>query len=199
MSFGFEAEDDTIEAALRNAEDKNVLLIAAASNAGRDMVHACSWPAASRDNVMCIYATEGKGLPYSENPMWRKDTHNFATLGVMVPVFSPPATDVTWPTHRTGTSIAAPAAAGVAACVLSFVWRMEAIYIAAAQAENLEADARFQLAKRKLLKASGMSQVFKQMADMNDSTGYHFVHPWKLFNGKTTPTTLIENIVNCLS
>lgn len=200
MSFGFEAEDHTIEAALKNADNKNVLLLAAASNVSRDMVHASSWPAATRDNVMCIYATDGKGQPYAENPRWRKEIYHFATLGVMVPGFSPPAADGrSRVTHRSGTSIATPAAAGVAACILNFVWRMEAIYIASAESEKSNASERFQLASRRLLKASGMNKVFKEMTDADDTTGFHFVHPWKLFDGKTTPATLIENIVNCLT
>jgi subtilisin family serine protease len=120
MSFGFEEQDDTIEAALVNAERKDVLLIAAASGVGRDMVNALSWPAARQDNVMCIYATDGEGNPYPENPRWRKDNYHFATIWVMVPGWSPPAADgIFHKTHRSGTSIATPVAAGIAACVLN--------------------------------------------------------------------------------
>lgn len=200
MSFGFEARDAVIDAALKKAEDNDVLLIAAASNVGRDMVDAPSWPAATRDNVMCIYAAEGRGVPYPDNPRWRRDTHRFATLGVMVPVWSTSGDSaVSCITHRSGTSIATPAAAGVAACVLSFVWRSEAIYLSNMKTKNRRANERFQYAKKRLVKASGMSEIFKRMADEDDNADYHFVHPWKMFDQSTSTTTLIENIVNYLA
>jgi hypothetical protein len=200
MSFGFEGEDEVIEAALKKADQNDVLLLAAASNVGRDMVGAHSWPAATRDNVMCIYATEGKGLPYTENPTWCKDSHRLATLGVMVPVWSPPGDDATPRiTHRSGTSIATPVAAGVAACILNFVWRSKDIYLSTTASNDENASERFRQAKKRLQKARGMGEIFfKQMTDRDNKTEYHFVHPWKLFDRETTATTLIENIVNCL-
>lgn len=160
---------------------------------------ARSWPAATRDNVMCIYATEGRGTPYTENPTWCKDTHRLATLGVMVPVWSPPSGGAAPRiTHRSGTSIATPVAAGIAACVLSFVWRSQAIYLSNTTSEDARTSERFQRAMKELQKARGMGEIFKRMTDGNNSTEYHFVHPWKLFDRQTTTTTLIENIVNCL-
>ena len=199
MSFGFEAEDANIEASLKNAEKNDVLLIAAASNVGGDHVDAFCWPAATRDNVMCMYATDGKGQPYAENPRWCKEKYRFATLGVMVPGYARPDDHgISHEVHRSGTSISTPAAAGVAACVLSFVWQMEAIYIETARSETKGASERFQLAKGRLFRASGMNKVFEKMTDADGNNGFHFVHPWRLFDGNTTSTTLIENIVNCL-
>lgn len=201
MSFGYETQDDAIEDALARAEGKGVLLIAAASNVGGDTVDARSWPAAKRDNVMCIYATEGRGRPYDDNPKWAKDARRLATLGVMVPVWDlMSSSDSITPrvAHRSGTSIASPVAAGVAACVLSFVWRTEGLYLSNCEGDPAIASARLSAAKKQLLRARGMSEIFWRMTDQNTMEHYHFVHPWKLFHKDTTPTTLLENIVKWL-
>lgn len=117
----------------------------------------------------------------------------------MVPVWSPPGDHVAARiTHTSGTSVATPAAAGVAACILNFVWRSEATYLSNAGKEDSRALERFQRAKKELLRARGMSEVFKRMTDGNSNADYHFVYPWKLFDGQTTASTLIENIVNWL-
>lgn len=201
MSFGYETQDDAIEAAMARAEGKGVLLIAAASNVGGDTVDARSWPAARRDNVMCIYATEGKGHPYDDNPKWATDAHRLAILGVMVPVWDVMSSNdsiTNRVTHRSGTSIASPIAAGVAACVLSFVWRTEGLYLSSREGDTATASARLAAAKTRLLRASGMSEIFWRMTRQDTTDHYHFVHPWKLFHQGTNATTLINNIVRWL-
>lgn len=63
MSFGFESQDAVIDAALRKAEDHDVLLLAAASNVGRDMVGARSWPAATMTMLCASTRQRVKDFP----------------------------------------------------------------------------------------------------------------------------------------
>ncbi|KAG5801155.1 hypothetical protein H9Q74_014295 [Fusarium xylarioides] len=83
ISFGYEDHDDLIEDALDHAISKGKLIIAAASNNGG--LKGRSRPA-SREGVICIHATDGKGNKgkMSPSPLDRSD--NFATLGVAVPL-----------------------------------------------------------------------------------------------------------------
>ena len=58
MSFGFQEKVDGIKSAISYAYDKNVIMLAAASNDGGNS--GIAWPARLHE-VICVNATDGKG------------------------------------------------------------------------------------------------------------------------------------------
>jgi len=159
MSFGFEDENDLIDGALDNAIDAGKLIFAAASNNGG--VSGRSRPA-RHEAVICVHASDGKGNKGGMNPTPVPNRDNFATLGVAVP--SKWKGKEVW---KTGTSFAAPIAAGFAADVLEF---------ANYRCSNLK------LRKQKILRQKrGMQAIFRKMAEKRD--GYDFIHPARLWKG----------------
>lgn len=157
MSFGFEEENDPIDTAVDNAMDAGKLLFAAASNNGG--ISGRARPA-RHDGVICIHASDGMGNKGSMNPTQVANRDNFATLGVAVPSRWK-GKDV-W---KTGTSFAAPIAAGLAADVLEFANR---------RCVNLKPR------KQRLLhQHRGMQAILRKMAETRD--GYDFIHPVRLW------------------
>ena len=157
MSFGFEDEDDLIDAAVDNAMDAGKLIFAAASNNGG--ISGRARPA-RHEGVICVHASDGKGNKGGMNPSPLINRDNFATLGVAVP--SKWKGKEVW---KTGTSFAAPIAAGLAADILEF---------ANHRCVNLKPR------KRRLLhQKRGMQAIFRRMAEKRD--GYDFVHPARLW------------------
>jgi subtilisin family serine protease len=184
MSFGYEDEIDSIHEALKYAEDNNVLLLAAASNVGCNTARARRWPG-KRDNVLSICATEGNGYPYKNNPPYKRKANNFATLGVMVPTWSSPE-------YMTGTSIATPIAAAIAASIIELVRNTERDYLAQFPGH----EKRIKAAKDAMSKASGMGKVFEHMAQ--EKGDYDYIHPTNLLTQFMTPVKLLEAIFDKL-
>jgi hypothetical protein len=99
-------------------------LFAAASNDGANLRRA--FPA-TEAKVFCIHSTDGHGNPSGFNPTASSDDANFSLLGEHV--------ESCWPAGvnghegqvriRSGTSVATPIAAGLAASVLSFVQQLD--------------------------------------------------------------------------
>lgn len=116
LSLGFQERVGPIEDAIRKAQDSKVLVFAAAGNFGGNS--GCSWPARHND-VIAIYATDGKGNPYEGNPTAKPDKRDpgFATLGVGVSA-QVPTGDFEL---RSGTSIATPVAVGIASHLIHFM------------------------------------------------------------------------------
>lgn len=198
MSFGYEAEVEVIEKALKIADDNNVLLIAAASNVGGNTALAQRWPG-TRDNVMSVYAAEGKGLQYADNPPPRPNAYNFSTLGVMVPVWSVPDESGDSPgIYCTGTSYATPIAAAIAASVLEFIRRTESDYInqfPEYRRERLQT--RVNIAKHTVSRASGMSKVFKLMVEKKGD--YDYVQPANLLTTEfVSPVSVLGRFLEAL-
>lgn len=157
MSFGFEDENDLIDAAVDNAIDAGKLIIAAASNNGGLSGRARP---ARYEGVICIHATDGKGNKGGMNPSPVANRDNFATLGVAVP--SRWRGNDVW---KSGTSFAVPIAVGFAADILEF---------AKYRCPNLKSR------KLKILhRKRGMQAVFRKMAEERD--GYDFIHPVRLW------------------
>lgn len=156
MSFGFEDENDDIDASLDEALDAGKLVIAAASNNGGLSGRARP---ARHTGVICMHATDGKGNKGGMNPSPLPNHDNFATLGVAVPS--------KWNgenVFKSGTSFAAPIAAGFAAAVLE---------LAKYRCTSLKPRKLKQLHKKQ-----GMAAVLKKMAEERD--GYDFIHPDRL-------------------
>lgn len=133
------------------------IVFAAAANWGGNAERA--YPA-RRDGVICVHATDGKGNPGRFNPDAVQDGDNFATLGVSV--HSRWAGNDVW---KSGTSFAAPIAAGIAANILEF---------ASHHLHDLSDDDR-----RWLYSSRGMRAVFRRMASRRGD--YDYVRPWKLW------------------
>jgi hypothetical protein len=125
MSFGHESAIEVIDEALEFAERHNLLLLAASSNVGGNTGRARRWPG-SRHNVISMCATDGNGAECERNPPPRDNTSNFATFGVTAPVWWSVDShdfDVEMCIYRTGTSVATPIAAAIAALIIESVWR----------------------------------------------------------------------------
>lgn len=163
MSFGFTTRDipdyNLVEDALEDANSKNVLLFAAASNSGANQKR--TFPA-RHDYVICVHSTAADGVPSRFNPP-RGYSNNFATIGEAV--------ESSWPTHlcdkelnetciawKSGTSFATPIAVGIATFLLQYA------------KENLDART-IEL----LRKPQGMRALFKEIACEKD--GYDYVAP----------------------
>lgn len=219
MSFGYEAEVPIIEQELKEADRAGILLFAAASNVGGNTMFARRWPA-KRTNVMCMYACEGEGNWYDKNPTADPHEHNFAALGVSVPLHTIPDASGNSPEiYRSGTSISTPVAAAIAASVLETIQRMQGEYVeyklgpfdkridAQACASNPKMAAqvqrkrqmivdkvnkRYNTAIEKLKTARGMSAAFSLMAE--NRQGYEYIQPWKLLREHDIPIVLVTKV-----
>lgn len=183
MSFGFEEEVRLISAALNKAHDKNVLMVAAASNRGGNA--GLTWPAKS-SLVLSIFATDGDGNYHGKSPTSQTYRNNFATLGCAVKSW--------WPEHlgkgleirRSGTSTATAVAASIAATIMDIVRQKK-------RATNLSQQGLERL--KKLGTADGMGAVFREMVDCG--LGCDYLEPWhKMLNYKLYiyDTTILDNI-----
>lgn len=197
MSFGFEGAIGVIDEALKFAGSHNVLLIAAASNVGGNIWKARRWPG-TRDNVISMCATEGNGSEYKNNPPPRDNVFNFATLGVMVPVWTvPTGQNDSREIYRSGTSIAAPVAAAIAASMVGLIRRTENQYVEEFSGHGRgDARSRLDRAKTAVMQASGMSKIFLMMAQ---KTGrFDYIQPTNLLSRYMTPTKLLDRILDKL-
>ncbi|KAI9146885.1 Thermostable alkaline protease [Paramyrothecium foliicola] len=169
MSFGFEDENDAIDAAVERAVEKGKLIFAAASNNGG--ISGRARPARNED-VLCIHASDGLGNKGDMNPSPLLDANNFSTLGVAVP-FRWKGQDV-W---KSGTSFATPIAAAFAADVLEFCQHKCSL-----------------LPRRKqiLFRRRGMQVVFREMSEKRDE--YDFVHPGRLWRDGVSDQEVARNI-----
>lgn len=189
MSFGFESAVSVIETAIKLADANNVILVAAASNCGGNA--RVSWPA-RRDDVLCIFATDDFGNPCRSTPTPRSNKDNFAVLGHAVSSF--------WPNHlrpdettvrKSGTSIATPIAAGIAAIVLQYM----------KQALNkwdyvLTEDKVQTLGKMRT--TAGMRTIFKRIAlEGEKRQGYDYLVPWN-FLSVYQEATICDQVLNDL-
>ena len=180
MSFALSKLDknkDAIAKALRRYQDQDraeeegrepVLFFAAASNAGMNSDR--TFPA-KEPTVFSVHACNGQGAWWDGNPKKFLRDPNFTAIGQHLrPLPSEPDVRVT------GTSMATPVAAGIAAMVLEFV-RQDPV-------DHQEAVSL--VSKLKLKTRAGMEAVFLELEIRGSKTyqdeHYVYLAPWQLFS-----------------
>lgn len=181
MSFGFSHDVPKISQALTDAvhyKKGHLLLFAAASNSGGNS--RLSFPA-SHPLVTSIRATTYDGGFPSYNPPPEDDEGIcFGTLGENVLSAWPPKLDEEEETYQTGTSVATPIAAGVAAFILE--------YIRCEHGKDLLGQGLpgFDMIWDKLRRKKGMEILFKHISSSRDNKHF-YVAPWRLFPAVEDP------------
>ena len=183
LSFGTDQAVETIESVIDEHAHK-ILFFAAASNCGGNEP-GITWPA-RYGNVIIIYASDGDGNSYKRNPNPMENHFNLSMLGTAVsglwPQHLQPSSRYK---HKSGTSCAAPIAAGVAANILTLMRRQAALYLSETPEGGLvQAVRESERLMRKLRRPQIMRRImFKIGAHGIKRQGYHYVAPWHIFEG----------------
>jgi hypothetical protein len=172
MSFGFLREDERIRVAIQNAYAQGVIMFAAASNRGSlEGVRRIAFPA-RMNQIISINSSDGFGSKSRFSPSPRDNDDNFSIVGEAV--------EVAWPISlleggirlTSGTSIATPIAAGVAALVLE--------YVSQRGPEDMEESHPIANVGR-LWHYDGMRAILTSMSGGSTIDGYHWIQPWNVF------------------
>ncbi|KAL5608599.1 hypothetical protein FOVSG1_003280 [Fusarium oxysporum f. sp. vasinfectum] len=182
MSFGIREYDETMSTAISNALNHRTLLFAAASNDGGNRGRA--FPA-QYPSVFCIYSTDGNGNPSKFNPTASETDVNFSLLGENVSSHWPAGLNGIEETVNvmSGTSVATPIAAGLAASILSFVRQQD-------QNIAVESESLGSWLKRD----NSMDAVFKSMVRQRRGEGYDYITPHTLFDRGSTMDDVYRKI-----
>lgn len=176
MSFGFAKSDETLYQAIQHAAREGVLIFAAASNAGKNLPEGIAWPA-REENVICVHSADGFGNRSAFTPS-PKDNMRIMVLGEYIK--SP------WPEklkspenlkHMSGTSCAAPIAAGIAAVILDY-------------ARDFLNDDEW----KSLRRVRSMRRMFEELRDTDNTEGYWWIKHWTLFTKDKEPVWIQEEI-----
>lgn len=182
MSFGIREYNEPMKTAISNALHSQTLLFAAASNDGANLGRA--FPA-KYPSVFCIHSSDGNGNHSAFNPTADDKDVNFSLLGEQVSSH--------WPIGKnghnehvkamSGTSVATPIAAGLAAAILSFVRQQE---------QHLPPGSESPLGPW-LKDVHSMDEVLKSMVRQRRA-GYDYITPRWLFDGKSTREQVYDKI-----
>lgn len=181
MSFGIREYNEPMTKAMSLALHNGKLMFAAASNDGANFGRA--FPA-KYPGVFCIHSTDGEGNPSSFNPTADEKDVNFSILGEHVSSH--------WSAGRnghndytkamSGTSVATPIAAGLAAMIMSFVRQQE---------QDLAKDS--DLLGQWLKDAHAMDLVLKSMVRRR-GVGYDYITPHTLLDVNSSRQDIYNKI-----
>ncbi|MCJ1349077.1 hypothetical protein MMC31_007313, partial [Peltigera leucophlebia] len=163
MSFGFPAYErhlKGIQRAIGKAYSASILIFCAACNGGGNT--SIAYPA-NQNEVICVNSANGLGIPSEYNPGEAQEGRDLCALGEAV--------KSSWPKlqqqRKSGTSIATPIAAALAAVVLDYF------------RQNMPDSDEFMVSKLQMRK--GMLEVLVKLMGRKRS-GYYYLDPGKLFN-----------------
>ena len=178
MSIGVEQDDDITTTINKAAvADNNILFFSAASNDGSTKTVPIAFPA-KLSTVFSIGSAKGSGTVSNHNPYDPRGEINYNALGEQV--------KAAWPEHlnqgkerrQSGSSIATPFAAAIAALILEFAYSERPFQFI--PAEGLER------IRRRLKTLAGMKTVLDYL--IYDE----WILPWKLFDINKSKGTLIS-------
>lgn len=170
MSFGFERRIEIVGSAIESALKTSTppLFFAATSNDGANREMA--WPATELF-VFGVSSTDGLGVFSSFNPPKNESSAILHAFGEGVEIMAPAGNLVRTATHISGTSYAAPTAAGLAAILLSFV----RVAVRAYEKPDL---IEYSKVPQELNKMSGMLKVLQRHMQKANETGGMSLLPW---------------------
>jgi hypothetical protein len=183
MSFGFRGRVDEVRKVVDMYCTKKIMVAAASNNGGN---FGRAYPADDL-NVICMHSTDGQGNRSNFSPSNQEDRFNFSILGKSVESLWPKGLDGCEDDVRpcSGTSVATPIAAGIAATVLAFArHHLQQKYSELGDARLVDW----------LNTPRGMAVVFKLMVE-HKRDDYDYITPWTLFKitHQTTNESAEEN------
>ncbi|KUJ21421.1 uncharacterized protein LY89DRAFT_778954 [Mollisia scopiformis] len=151
---------NNLRAAVDCAKMAGILIFAPATTSRGD-INSIAYPAVMRNELFCIYSSDGR-LGISEtNPPASTSDNNFAILGECVRLGTRKAT-------VTGTMVSSAIAAGVAGLILDFANQPDP--------PKKLGEGGFE----RLQSKEGMTAVFRLMSTYHKQSGYQCVAPWDL-------------------
>ncbi|KKP05304.1 subtilase [Trichoderma harzianum] len=166
MPFGFGSRNDIVYNSIKHAAFNDVLIFAAASNDGKNRPGGVAWPA-SESHVICVHSGDGHGNPSSFTPS-PKENMRIMVLGECVRSAWPPKLKLPGDVKdMSGTSCAAPIAAGVAAVILDYARE----FLSQKEWESFR-------------QTDSMRRMFERLKDPDNHAGYWWVQHWGLFDSK---------------
>ncbi|EWC48474.1 hypothetical protein DRE_02243 [Drechslerella stenobrocha 248] len=176
LSLGFEREDESIRRAVRDAHNRDKIILAAASNSGSIIPHKrVAYPARIQGQVLSIRSATGQNVRSHASPTPSNGDDNFMVLGEGIKAAWPTTLNNGYLTrYVSGSSFATPVAAGIAALLMEFSIQKEK------SGPNIPKESAAILWTYR-----GIRKVFQNMSAVDDQSmnvDCRMICPWKLFD-----------------